>query len=449
MKPGRPPYISSRRMFFVLPLTLLFAVCAYASSSSEQVIYSFQPANQYPPTELVSDQAGNLYGPAYSPTGVGNIYKLSPPAHKGGRWTKTTIFNFNGTNGALPQTSLIMDAKGNLYGVTFDGGTGNCNFTIPGCGIVFQLSPPPHGKTWTETVLYNFQDGKDGTHPLSPLVFDVTGNLYGTTNYGGDMNCANQNGLGCGVVFMLSPSKTPGSSWIEKVLHAFHGGMDGAVPEGPLFFKNGTLYGTTYAGGSASHCQAGCGIAFAVDRTGQEKVIHRFAGKDGSGPDGLTGDGAGNLFGTTGVGGNSEWGSIFELKPSSGGNWTETVLYSFSGGSDGGNPTAVIPDKSGNLYGTTGSGGNPNYCGWEPPYTGCGVAFKLTPPNGPGTWTESVLHTFTGGTTPQDADGGIPWGVIFGKTGFLYGAAMIGGTGQCYTSMGIDAGCGTVFQLEP
>jgi len=448
MKP-RPSFrVSGSRMLATLVVTLVFAVHAVAAAS-ERVVYDFQPSNQYPPTGLVFDQAGNLYGPAYSSTGVGNIYRLSPPAHRGGKWTKATIFTFNGTNGALPQASLIVDAKGNLFGVTFDGGTGNCNFNIPGCGVVFELSPPRHGKTWTETILYDFQAPKDGTHPQSPLVFDAAGNLYGSTIYGGDMSCAAENGVGCGVVFELSPSKTPGGAWTEKVLHAFHGGLDGVVPEGPLFFRDGMLYGTTLQGGGGTHCQAGCGIAFAVDRTGQEKVIHRFAGKDGGGPVGLTGDRAGNLFGVTDEGGQFEWGTIFELKRSSGSNWTETLLYSFSGGRDGGNPTAMISDDSGNLYGTTYTGGNPKDCGWEPPYMGCGVAFKLTAPNGPSTWTESVLHTFTGSTAPQDPDGGIPWGVIFGKTGLLYGATMIGGTGQCYTSMGINGGCGTVFVLAP
>jgi hypothetical protein len=438
---------SGSLMFATLVVTLAFA--AQALAASKPVVYDFQPSNQYPPTGLVSDQAGNLYGSAYSSTGVGNIYKVSPPAHEGGKWTKTTIFTFNGTNGALPQASLTADSKGNLYGATFDGGTGNCNFNIPGCGVVFELSPPLRGRTWTETVLYNFQAGKDGTHPQSPLVLDTRGNLYGSTSFGGDMSCADENGLGCGVVFELSPATTPGSPWNEKVLHAFHGGPDGAVPGGPLFLKEGVLFGTTSQGGVGRNCRADCGIAFSVNRSGQEKVIHRFTGKDGSGPFGLTGDSAGNLFGITGLGGEFQWGVIFELIPSSGGNWTETVLYSFTGGTDGGNPTAVIPDNSGNLYGTTYTGGDANDCGWEPPYMGCGVAFKLAPPNGSGTWTESVLHTFTGSTAPQDPDGGIPWGVIFGKTGLLYGATMIGGTGDCYTSMGINSGCGTVFELTP
>jgi hypothetical protein len=444
----RPSFrVSSSHILAALVFTFVCAVQVLAAS--KPVVYDFQPSNQYPPTGLVSDQAGNLYGSAYSSTGVGNIYKVSPPAHKGGRWVKTTIFTFNGKNGAMPQASLIADTKGNLYGVTFDGGTGNCNFNIPGCGVVFELSPPLHGKTWTETVLHNFQAGEDGTHPQSPLVFDAMGNLYGSTIYGGDMSCADENGLGCGVVFKLSPSKTPDSAWTEKVLHAFQGGLDGVVPEGPLFFKDGMLYGTTLQGGGSVQCQNGCGIAFTVDPAGQERVIHRFAGKDGGGPVGLTGDSAGNLFGITGQGGQSNWGTVFELEPSPGGTWTESVLYNFSGGSDGGNPTAVIPDNSGNLYGTTEAGGNPNDCGWEEPYTGCGVAFKLAPPNGSGTWTESVLHTFTGSTAPQDPDGGMPWGVIFGKTGLLYGATMIGGTGDCYTSMGINSGCGTVFELKP
>src|SRR5579863_10364826 len=118
MQPRPSSLVAGSRILAALVVTLMLAVLPLAAAS-ERVDHNFQPSNQYPPTGLVSDQAGNLYGPAYSPTGVGNIYKLSPPTHKGGKWAETTIFVFNGTNGALPQASLIVDTKGNLYGTTF------------------------------------------------------------------------------------------------------------------------------------------------------------------------------------------------------------------------------------------------------------------------------------------------------------------------------------------
>lgn len=124
----------------VLTLTVLLAARAHAVSK-ERVIYDIQPANEYPSSGLVSDVAGNLYGAAYGANGYGSIYKLSPPTEKGKKWTETTIFTFNGTDGALPQGSLILDNQGNIYGATFDGGTGNCTFTIPGCGVVFEQLP--------------------------------------------------------------------------------------------------------------------------------------------------------------------------------------------------------------------------------------------------------------------------------------------------------------------
>jgi len=123
------------------------------------------------------------------------------------------------------------------------------------------------------------------------------------------------------------------------------------------------------------------------------------------------------------------------------------LLYSFNGNSDGGNPNGLVADDSGNLYGTAGSGGDASDCGWEPPFTGCGVAFKLSAKAG--VWTETVLHTFVV-NGQQHSDGAIPQpGPIFGKAGLLYGATMIGGTGACYIEKGVDTGCGTVYELVP
>jgi hypothetical protein len=440
-------FLVPSRCVAVLTLSIFLTTLVHAASK-ERVIYDLQPANQYASGGLVSDEAGNLYGAADGTNGYGSIYKLSPPVEEGGKWTETTIYTFNGTDGAQPEATLILDKQGNLYGTTFDGGTGTCTFTIPGCGVVFELSPAPHSEKWTETILYDFKGGKDGSHPQSPLVFDARGNLYGSTDFGGDLSCANeQNKLGCGVIFRLSPSRLATAPWSESVLHAFHGGRDGALPEGPLFLTGDALYGSTYEGGGSSSCQEGCGVVFALDASG-ETVIHVFSGNDGAGAGGVIGNSAGDLFGVTGSGGQANWGTVYQLKHSSDG-WTETLLYSFNGSNDGGNPNGLIIDQAGNLYGVAGAGGDASDCGWEPPFTGCGVTFKLATGPGDG-WTETILHTFTNGTEQQDADGGIPRpGPTFGKMGLLYGATMIGGTGVCYTEQGIDTGCGTVYQLAP
>jgi hypothetical protein len=442
----RATYISHCRTLAFLVSILLLTSHALTASSNEHVIYSFQPGNQFPSTGLISDRAGNLYGATYG-SNAGNVYKVSPPRTAGGHWSETTIFTFSGVDGALPQASLVLDGRGNLYGTTFDGGTGSCNFTTSGCGVVFELSPQ-NGGGWIQTVLYNFQGGRDGAHPQSPLVFDALGNLYGSTEFGGDIGCPTANGLGCGVVFKLSPPADPGASWTESVIYAFHGGNDGANAQGALLLRAGVVYGTTYQGGGSSNCQGGCGLVYELNESGREKVIHRFTGSDGAGPAGLIGDNAGNLFGATFLGGESNWGTAYKLALSSNGNWTQKVLYNFSGGEDGGNPTALTAGQAGSLYGTTTAGGNPADCGWEPPFTGCGVVFRLTSTDG--VWTEKVLHTFTGGTVTQDADGGVPQpSLVFGKTGFIYGATLVGGTGLCYTAKGNDSGCGTVYELAP
>jgi len=275
----------------------------------------------------------------------------------------------------------------------------------------------------TEKVLYAFTGGADGGYPYSGLVSDAVGNLYGTTLSGGSTNCY----LGCGVVFELSPAS--GGGWTETVLHTFTGGSDGAHPIGGLILDSvGNLYGTTSVGGLATTCvPAGdCGTVFELTPTSgggwTETVLYGFkgGGSDGNGPQAsLVFDKAGNLYGTTVGGGGTNClgegcGTIFRLTPTSSGGWKESVLHAFTGGNDGGHPlSAMVFDAAGNLYGTAYQGGASAVC-----YSGCGVVFKLTPATVG--WRESVIHTFTGGN-----DGSTPWysGVIFDPAGTLYGTA--------------------------
>ena len=224
---------------------------------------------------------------------------------------------------------------------------------------------------------------------------------------------------GAGVVFKMSTSGQ------ETVVHNFAGGSDGANPQARLVMDAaGNLYGTTYSGGVSN-----AGTVFKVTRSGKEKVLYSFSGgADGGSPiAGLTIDKAGNLYGTTSTGGANGSGTVLKLAVPTvaGGSWTESVLRSFGAGTDGATPVAgVTLDESGNLYGTTSAGGTYGY----------GTVFQLKPlASG---WTENILHDFTLGT-----DGGIPYaGVTLGGKGILYGAATDGGGGT-------NGGGGTVFEL--
>jgi uncharacterized repeat protein (TIGR03803 family) len=276
-----------------------------------------------------------------------------------------------GNDGATPEAGLIFDSAGNLYGTTHAGAP--C-----GGGTVFKLTPNPDG-SWTESTLHSFGCGYDASQPIAGgLTFDQAGNLYGTTAFGGGKgNCFYGNG--CGAVYKLTPN--PDGSWTENVIYSFSGGTDGNAPQSSLIFDSaGNLYSTTAYGGELS---GGC------------------------------------YNGTMGC------GTIFKLVPNPDGSWTESILYSFTGGSDGGVPTtSLILDAAGNLYGAAYEGGA----------HGFGNIFQLTP-NPDGTWTESVLHQFTGGMDGANPDSQL----IFDASGTLYGTARYGG----------DSGFGTVFKLMP
>jgi uncharacterized repeat protein (TIGR03803 family) len=436
-----------RTALAALALVSIFRAPVLAATSYTN-IYNFQPETPNPLAPLVEDSAGNFYGVAAGPgaedgTNNGIVFELSPPA-EGGSWTVTTLFTFNGTSdGNLPQSGLVIDSKGNLYGTTYGGGSGTCllGSSNIGCGVVFELSQS--GGSWTETVLYNFQGGKDGRNPTSsPMTFDSNGNLYGVTGLGGGSGCPQSLRVGCGVLFKLTPPAEGGASWTEKVLHRF-AKKTGTYPDGSLLYLNGSLYGTTADGGAN-----GYGTAYESTLKGKISVINNFTGASGgTSPAGLAADSSGNLYGFTLSGGPSNYGVVYKLT-SSGSNWTENVLYSFTGQSDGGTPVgAPVLDKSGNLYGNTQSGGNYADCSYTPQQNGCGVVFKVATK---GKSKERVLHVFSGGATPSTADGAFPSaGLIFGSDGNLYGATQAGGSGQCIDEKGTDLGCGVAFSVRP
>lgn len=310
-----------------------------------------------------------------------------------------------------PIGNLVRDTAGNLYGTTTAGGG-------HGCGIVFKMKPNLDG-TWTYSILYGFKGsvyGPDGCEPQAGVTVDKAGNLYGTTVAGG-ANAA-------GIVFRLKPNAD--GTWSERVLYNFELGSPQFA--GVVLDTAGNLYGTTYYGGSH-----GWGSIFklvpSLDGSWSYSVLYSFEGEGASsGAEPMAGlifDAAGNLYGTASTsGGPFGPGVVFRLAPNPDGSWTYSVLHSFSG-ADGENPQAgLIMDASGNLYGTTVNGGG-SECGGA----SCGVAFKLTHD----TWTESVLHSFTGG-----ADGMSPQAGLTFHAGDLYGTTFEGATG-----------CGVVFRLTP
>src|SRR6266852_6299094 len=286
--------------------------------------------------------------------------------------TFTVLHSFtNSPDGAFPFAGLLRDAAGNLYGTTLRGGS-------LGSGTVFKLDPA--GK---ETVLYSFTDTgspADGLDPYAVPVMDAAGNLYGTTSAA----------LALGVLGTVFKIDTAGNF---TVLHFFTGSDGCCLTGGVIIDAAGNLYGTAGGGGSF-----GGGTVFKLDPSGNATVLYSFkGGSDGAAPaGGLIMDAVGNLYGTTGAGGSSNAGTVFKLDPS--GN--ETVLYSFKGGNDGASPGlgSLIRDVAGNVYGTTPVGGSGACTGANQGLGGCGIVFKLDPAD-----NETVLYSFTG-----SSDGAFP-----------------------------------------
>jgi uncharacterized repeat protein (TIGR03803 family) len=417
------PILAALTMTLMLPLTTWGA-------SKYKVLYEFTGgADGGTPTGLIIDKLGNLYGTtsAGGATGNGTVFKLEPLP--GGTWKETVLHSFKGPDGSAPETGLISDASGNLYGTTSQGGPPCPYVSSTGCGVVFKLKPKSDG-TWTESVLYSFKGGaSDGYDALAGLTFDKAGNLYGTTAVDGSG--------GAGDVFQLK--RNSNGTWTENILYMFSGnGPDGVTPDSTLIFDGaGNLYGTTDQGGNMN-CAAlyGCGVAFKLTRdpgeSWSESVLYTFCSEtnctDGKYPGDIVFDKAGNLYGITAGGGHSDLssdsdGTVFRLSES-GGRWKEDVLYRFDGAQGAGPDAGPILDAAGNLYGTAVSGGSAND----------GVVFKMSP-SLDGTWAYTVLRTFLGGPARY------PESLIFDGAGHLYGTTQ---------SCGPRAKCmGIVFEVTP
>jgi uncharacterized repeat protein (TIGR03803 family) len=343
---------------------------------TEKVLYRFAGGNDgaNPYAGLIFDAAGNLYGTTSSggANGPGTVFQLVPNAD--GSWSESVLYSFcsftNCTDGGLPAAGVIMDRAGNFYGTTVFGGNSanNCNGGNLNCGVVYKLTPKSGGG-WTESVIYNFTGGSDGGQPYAGLIFDQSGNLYGTTEEGGGVACR----FGCGVVFQLTPQSN--GSWTESVLHSFTGGSDGGAPAGLIFDAKGNLYGATGFGGHIGrNCSVGCGLAFELTPNGgswTETVLHQFRVRDGGFPAaGLTFDAAGNLYGTTEADGpGTDDGVVFKLTPNSSGGWRETVVHTFQNRAGSSPRASVVFDGAGNLYGTTYGDGTATF----------GSVFEITP----------------------------------------------------------------------
>lgn len=392
-------------------------VLGSVAHAGERPIHVFAGTGGKAPTAgLIVDSQGNLYGTTSEggTFNVGTVYELSPTQEGGWTYKGLHIFKGGDTDGAMPAASLIFDDSGNLYGTTARGGAHDL-------GTVFELTPNGDG-TWSESILYFFSADGGGIQPEASLVFDDLGNIYGTTFSGGS--------YGRGTAFELL-STTEGT-WNEVDIHDFSGSDfgDGANPEGDLIFDTaGNLYGTSSAGGGAGCSQdAGCGTIFELSPSGSgwgEKLLYIFqGGNDGAVPlAGLTIDSIGNLYGTTGSGGSTkDCGTVFELSLSSD-QWKETLLHRFLTKNDGKEPLSSLTfDQSGNLYGTTYGGGN----------YGEGTVFQLIKTSG-GNWNEA--HYSFG----RAGDGQLPKGsVVFDSMGNLYGTTSEGGSGN-----------GIVFEFHP
>jgi uncharacterized repeat protein (TIGR03803 family) len=329
----------------------------------------------------------------------------TPQAHA---QTYSVLYSFSGqTDGAYPYGGVILDAAGNVYGTTFQGGDLEGCGLFKGCGVVYKVDPS--GK---QTVLHTFRGNADGRQPyFGNLLLDTAGNLFGTTVYGGM-----KGNIGLGTAFEVA---TTGR---ETVLHRFIGGAkDGQQPsQGLIQDANGDFYGTTVAGGNGPY--GGYGTVYRMSKSGKVAVLHSFIGNDGVEPTGwLTQDSAGNFYGTAITGGPTGAGTVFKITKTG----KFTLLYTFKGAPDGFLPQgALAVDKAGNVYGATSEGGNANAC----PAFGCGVIFKISK-NG----KDTILHTFVG------PDGAAPsGGVLLDAAGNLYGTTWAGGA----------HGNGSIFKLD-
>ncbi len=401
---------------------MLFALLTTTTNAAAQppwtltTIYQFRgaPSDGAEPIQIIGS-GGVLYGATAhgGAAEIGTVYSLTPPASPGSPWIETVLHSFAGGSDGNGPSGVIMGSGGVLYGVTFRGGT-------YGYGTAFSLTPPAsQGGAWSHEVLFNFNNRDD---PSSSLVIGAGGVLYGTTRTGG---------AGQGAVYSLTPPASQGEDWTETVLHSFDI-TDGDQPEaGVVIGQGGVLYGSAQGGPSNE------GVVFSLSPPTSPGGAWGYSilGSPGGDPAGGVAIGPGGvLFGTTSDGGTPRAGTVFSFAPPSvqGGQWTQTLLYTFTGLSDGSMPLSPLAvTQSGILYGVTPYGGNTD----NGQNVGYGTVFSLIPPSLPGgPWTESVLHTFQ-----DDGDGTFPNSLIVTKQGTLYGVAENSESGPS----------GSVFEVTP
>jgi hypothetical protein len=434
----RSQKLSIASIFYSVPLAVAGIVCGLAAMASPARAQNATTISLLPPlttyVNLVPGPSGRFYGVTsegnigHCVLGCGTVFELSRSS--GGSWTQTSLYTFDGTSGAWPQSGLVLDKAGNLYGATYYGGaTYGSGCISDGCGAVFRLSRS--GSGWVETVLYSFSGGSDGSNPTS-LAFDASGDLVGTARYGGSTaQCSS----GCGVIFQLA--RDSGGAWHESTLLEFPGGSSGEGPLGLSSDAYGNFYGT--AGGGKNTCYAGyCGIVFKLTHSSagwKESVVHQFHGSDGELPNpSLIFDYAGNIYGSTFEGGTgcksvAGCGAVFQLTLNSG-VWHEVAIHNFTDQADGYSPLdGLVFDAQGNLYGGTQFGGFLPGCN-EFLIGACGQIFKLS--QNAGAWSITAEYPTPGWIAPVGD-------LAVDKSGTVYGSAC---------DLTYLAGC-AIFEILP
>jgi len=256
-----------------------FQIVPGPSGAAKTTMHAFSSRHArdgvFPEGGLVADRHGMLFGTTLGGgntggqcgnDGCGLVYELIPSGGRVAHWTERVLYAFTGPDGSSPFASLLLGRDGALYGTTYGGGSRFCQ---GGCGVAFKLTQPhERAAMWTETIVHQFGDGPgDGFSPVSPLIQDRYGVLYGTTQNGGDLKCGN--GTGCGAVFALRPRRDGSDTWSERILHRFRGmrRRDGQGPTaGLLLDREHRLFGTTEIGGGG-HCYNGCGTVFSITQS--------------------------------------------------------------------------------------------------------------------------------------------------------------------------------------
>jgi uncharacterized repeat protein (TIGR03803 family) len=401
----------------VAMFTLILTFASSAFAQTYKVLYNFGVSGAHcysahicdgavPSAGLAFDSNGNLYGTTQYGGyecfigGCGTVFELTPSG--GGSWTERLLYAFQGCNNQDGGTSTapVVIRGGNLYGTA-----GSYGVDCFAGGMVFELMPNPAGP-WRELIIDNFGFiSPTFSCPCPGVTFDSTGHLYGTAG-----GFSSHDPFGA----VLELGHVSPFNWYQLLPHVFLGGSDGSGGNGPVVLDPaGNLYSTTEQGGTNLVGDV-FKLASAMSRFGWvETQLYSFrGGADGAYPTaGVVFDTTGNLYGTTTQGGTAGAGTVFKLTPNPDGTWSESVLYSFQGGSDASAPNSTVTfDAEGNLYGTAGGGAY-----------GHGAVFKLT--RSGDQWTESVVYSFTGGLDGDSPSGG----VILDSTGNIYGTTQYGG----------------------